>query len=183
MSPAQILPVHAETNTRSKYGEGYSIVFDASVIQSESNIPSEFIWPDEDQPSPDPPELDVPVIDLADFFSEDEAAISRASKLLNEACKKHGFFVVVNHGVKREIVAKAEKYMDLFFGMKLKEKQRAQRKVGESLGYTSSYTGRFNSNLPWKETFTFTYSGDPEKTNIVQKYIADTLGEDFTEFG
>ncbi|KAL8229758.1 hypothetical protein R6Q57_014658 [Mikania cordata] len=73
--------------------------------------------------------------------------------------------------------------MDLFFGMPLLEKQRAERKVGEYWGYASSFTNRFSSKLPWKETLSFRYSGEPQCSNLVQDYCLNVMGEDFRHFG
>ncbi|KAH7512822.1 hypothetical protein FEM48_Zijuj12G0130700 [Ziziphus jujuba var. spinosa] len=151
--------------------EGKGLVFDSSVLQHESNIPSQFIWPDHEKPGSNAPELEVPPIDLKGFLSGDSLAISNASRLVNEACRKHGFFHVVNHGVDPELIEKAHKYMDLFFGMKLSDKQKAQRKIGEHCGYASSFTGRFTSKLPWKETLSLRFCPDEQASNIVEDYI------------
>ncbi|XP_015886085.3 gibberellin 20 oxidase 1-D [Ziziphus jujuba] len=163
--------------------EDKGLVFDSSVLQHESNIPSQFIWPDHEKPGSDAPELEVPPIDLKGFLSGDSLAISNASWLVNEACRKHGFFHVVNHGVDPQLIEEAHKYMDLFFGMALSEKQKAQRKIGEHCGYASSFTGRFTSKLPWKETLSLRYCPDEQSSNIVEDYIVNVLGEDFRPFG
>ncbi|KAI8545253.1 hypothetical protein RHMOL_Rhmol07G0026900 [Rhododendron molle] len=75
--------------------------------------------------------------------------------------------------------------MDLFFGMSLPEKMRAQRKNGDHCGYASSFTGRFSSKLPWKETLSFGYCDDRDhrSLNMVEDYFLSKLGEDFTQFG
>ncbi|KAG0501364.1 hypothetical protein HPP92_001436 [Vanilla planifolia] len=65
--------------------------------------------------------------------------------------------------------------------MPLREKQRAQRKPEEICGYASSFTGRFSSKLPWKETLSFCFS--PSSPTIVLDYFVRTLGEDFRHFG
>ncbi|KAF3442264.1 hypothetical protein FNV43_RR16180 [Rhamnella rubrinervis] len=161
-----------------------SLVFDASILQHQIQVPSEFIWPDHEKPCPETPKLVVPPIDLKGFLSGDTMAISDASRLVNEACMKHGFFLIVNHGIDYELIEKAHKYMDLFFGMKLSEKQKAQRKLGEHCGYASSFTGRFFSKLPWKETLSLRYCpDDSNSSNIVEDYIVNVMGEDFREFG
>lgn len=157
------------------------LVFDASVLGSESHIPSQFIWPDHEKPCLDAPELVIPAIDLGALFSGDSLAVSKAAELVNEACKKHGFFLVVNHGVDPELIDKAHKYMDLFFGLQLSEKQKAQRKIGENYGYASSFVGRFSSKLPWKETLSFRYCPDGE--NMVEQYLLSVMGEDFRHLG
>ncbi|KAH7512826.1 hypothetical protein FEM48_Zijuj12G0131100 [Ziziphus jujuba var. spinosa] len=163
--------------------ENESVVFDSSILQNQSDIPSQFIWPNHERPSSEAPELVVPPIDLKGFLSGDISEVSSSCLLVNEACKKHGFFLVVNHGIDLQLVEKAHEYMDLFFGMKLSEKQKAQRKIGEHCGYASSFTGRFTSKLPWKETLSFRYCPDEHDSNIVEGYMVNVMGEDFRHFG
>lgn len=176
-------PPQFNTKTKAQNEENRPLVFDASILQFQSNIPLEFVWPDHEKPCSGPPELVIPPIDLKAFLSGDSLAISNAMEQVNLACKKHGFFLVVNHGIDSELVAKAHKYMDLFFGMKLSEKQRAQRKIGEHCGYASSFAGRFSSKLPWKETLSFRYCADEQFPNIVEDYFVNVMGEDFRQLG
>ncbi|KAI8545247.1 hypothetical protein RHMOL_Rhmol07G0026300 [Rhododendron molle] len=162
------------------------ISFDSSILRHEHNIPAQYIWPDNEKPSSDPsPELHVPPIDMGAFLSGDPVAVSNATRLVNEACKKHGFFQVINHGVSLELISEAHKNMDLFFGMSLPEKMRAERKNGDHCGYASSFTGRFSSKLPWKETLSFGYCDDHDhrSLNTVEDYFLSKLGDDFTQFG
>ncbi|XP_022734443.1 gibberellin 20 oxidase 1-D-like [Durio zibethinus] len=161
--------------------EHQPLVFDPSILGSESNIPSQFIWPDHEKPCLDAPELAIPTIDMRVILPGDTLAVSKVAELVNEACKKHGFFLVVNHGVDARLIDKAHQYMDLFFGLQLCEKQQAQRKPGESYGYASSFVGRFSSKLPWKETLSFRYC--PDTQNIVEQYLVSVMGEDFRHFG
>ncbi|KAI5345375.1 PREDICTED: gibberellin [Prunus dulcis] len=178
MPPPQHLP---PTNEAKNENEENPLVFDASVAQYQSSIPSKFIWPDHEKPCPEPPELPVPHIDMKGFLTGDTREVSNATCLVDEACRKHGFFLVVNHGVDSQLIAKAHEYMDLFFGMQLSQKQRAQRKTGDHCGYASSFIGRFSSKLPWKETLSFRYSADSHCS--VNDYFVNVMGEDFKEFG
>jgi gibberellin 20-oxidase len=73
--------------------------------------------------------------------------------------------------------------MNDFFEVPLSQKQRAQRKTGEHCGYASSFTGRFSSKLPWKETLSFQFSDEKNSPQIVKDYLCNTLGEDFEQFG
>ncbi|GAB4844407.1 hypothetical protein Ancab_037771 [Ancistrocladus abbreviatus] len=163
-------------------------VFDAAVIQHERTIPHQFIWPEGDRPGGDPPpKLDVPLIDIGGFLSGDPILVSKATQLVDEACKNHGFFLVANHGVDPRVLAKALELIDAFFGLPLSEKQRAAAiKFGSHCGYASSFVGRFTSKLPWKETLTLPYSAtvdDDSSSNSVEKYISNTMGDEFKEFG
>ncbi|KAF5732316.1 2-oxoglutarate and Fe(II)-dependent oxygenase superfamily protein isoform 2 [Tripterygium wilfordii] len=158
------------------------LVFDAKVLRHQTNIPQEFIWPEDEKPC-NAPELQVPLVDLSGFLSGDSASTMEASRLIGEACEKHGFFLVVNHGVNKTLINDAHNYMDYFFELPLVEKQRAQRKLGEHCGYASSFTGRFSSKLPWKETLSFRYSAEESEANIVQDYFVNKLGGDFAQLG
>ncbi|XP_022970165.1 gibberellin 20 oxidase 1-like isoform X1 [Cucurbita maxima] len=162
--------------------DGVPLVFDAAVLRHEQKIPKQFIWPDEDKPIGECPELEVPLIDLSGFVSGDKDSVGEAIRLVGEACQKHGFFLVVNHGVDSKLIAEAHKYMNEFFGLPLCEKQRAQRQAGEHCGYASSFTGRFSSKLPWKETLSFRFSADDSFPNLVLDYLSAKLGDQFVDF-
>ncbi|KAM7472134.1 hypothetical protein LguiA_010317 [Lonicera macranthoides] len=159
--------------------------FDSMLLQHQHNIPPQFIWPHHDTPLRDPhlPPLYVPPIDLHAFFSGDPLAVAELALLVDNACRKHGFFLVVNHGVNPKLIEEAHHYADLFFEMSLKEKMKAERKAGEYCGYASSFTNRFTSNLPWKETLSFRYSPEERNSNVVEDYFLDVMGEDFRQFG
>lgn len=158
------------------------LVFDAAVLSHQDEIPAQFIWPEEDKPRPDASEeLNVPLIDLKGFLSGDPESAAEVTRLVGEACESHGFFQVINHGIDPELLAESHRCVQSFFSMPLGEKQRAQRKPGESCGYTSSFTGRFSSKLPWKETLSFRF---PSSSSMdVLDYFIQTLGEDFRYFG
>ncbi|XP_022928903.1 gibberellin 20 oxidase 1-like isoform X1 [Cucurbita moschata] len=162
--------------------DGVPLVFDAAVLRHEQKIPKQFIWPDEDKPTGQCPELEVPLIDLSGFVSGDKDSVGEAIRLVGEACQKHGFFLVVNHGVDSKLIAEAHKYMNEFFELPLCEKQRAQRQAGEHCGYASSFTGRFSSKLPWKETLSFRFSADDSCPNLVLDYLSAKLGDQFVDF-
>lgn len=148
-----------------------------------SHIPPQFIWPDHEKPSSDPPELHAPLVDLGGFLAGEPAALAKAAELVGEQCRKHGFFIVVNHGVDADLIADAHRHMDDFFEQPLEEKKRAERKLGEHCGYASSFTGRFSSKLPWKETLSFEYSAEKGSSHIVEDYFCRTVGQDFAHLG
>ncbi|XP_076924105.1 gibberellin 20 oxidase 1-A-like [Bidens hawaiensis] len=159
-------------------------VFDGLVIQHETNIPQHFIWPDHEKPDfGKSKELEVPILELGDFLSGRSSSVKEVSSLINKACEKHGFFLVANHGVDETLISEAHECLDLFFKLSLSKKQRAQRRVGESYGYTSSFTGRFSSKLPWKETLSLKFLSDENSSHIVKDYIKNTMGEEFERIG
>ncbi|XP_022141149.1 gibberellin 20 oxidase 2-like [Momordica charantia] len=158
--------------------------FGGSVeFKAETVVPEKFIWPDEMKPEDSVPELHVPHIDMKKFLSGEEGAVEEAMRLVDEACRKHGFFVVVNHGVDMGIMRDLHKCMDEFFELPLDHKQKAQRKFGDSYGYASSFLGRFSTKLPWKETFSLRYLSNEDHSSAVHDYVCDTLGQEFSHHG
>ncbi|XP_043695665.1 gibberellin 20 oxidase 3-like [Telopea speciosissima] len=158
-----------------------SVVFDASVLQHEtniSNIPKEFIWPDDDKFSGEARELPVPIIDMGGFLSGDPVAVMEACKQVREACEKHGFFVIINHGIDDKQVDAVHMHLKRFFEMPLSEKKKARREFGDYIGYASSFTERFTTRLPWKETFSLHHVAE---SNSVEEYLVNVFGD--KEFG
>ncbi|KAK1392812.1 Gibberellin 20 oxidase 1 [Heracleum sosnowskyi] len=143
----------------------------------------QFIWPDHEKPCSNTPQLDVPLIDIGGFLSGDPIAAEKASNVVGQACREHGFFLVANHGVDGNLISDAHKFMDLFFDLPLNEKQKAQRKLGEHFGYASSFTGRFSSKLPWKETLSFEHSTQKMSSTMVEDYFTSALGQDYAKPG
>ncbi|MBA0714890.1 hypothetical protein Golax_013833 [Gossypium laxum] len=128
-----------------------------------------------------PSALDASILGSeSDMPSQDLSSLVPITTIVDKACKKHGVFMVVNHGVDPGLVDRAHRCVD-FFRMQLCEKQKAQRKIGENSGYSSGFVGRFSSKLPWKETLSFRYC--PDSPNIVEQYFVSVMGQDFRHFG
>ncbi|RLN40845.1 gibberellin 20 oxidase 1-D-like [Panicum miliaceum] len=156
------------------------LVFDAARLSGQADIPQQFLWPADESPTPAAAEeLPVPLIDLSGGAADAEVV-----RQVGEACELHGFFQVVNHGIDQALLAEAHRCMDAFFTLPLAEKQRAQRRQGESCGYASSFTGRFASKLPWKETLSFRYCSAAEAADGgVAAYFVEKLGEEYRHHG
>ncbi|WVZ61903.1 hypothetical protein U9M48_011711 [Paspalum notatum var. saurae] len=158
-----------------------AVVFDAEVLSREERIPAQFVWPAEERAPAGVEEMDIPVVDLGEFLRGGGAG--GLPRGVAEACERHGFFLVVNHGVDPALLAAAYSCCAAFYARPLAEKQRAQRRPGESHGYASSFTGRFSSMLPWKETLSFHCSDAPGAERAVADYFVTVLGEDYRHMG
>ncbi|CAA7029645.1 unnamed protein product [Microthlaspi erraticum] len=169
------------------FKENPSVIFDSTALNHQPDqIPQQFVWPDHDKPSTNVPILQVPIIDIAGFFSGDPFLVTEATRLVSEASKQHGFFLVTNHGVDERLLSNAYMLMDTFFKSSTFEKEKAQRKWGESSGYASSFVGRFETNLPWKETLSFLFTPEEKNENHAQNvndFVLKTMGEDYKDFG
>ncbi|CAN6924530.1 gibberellin 20 oxidase 4-like [Brassica napus] len=161
--------------------------FDSMVLYDQENqVPREFVWPDHQKPSPNVPILQVPLIDLAGFLSDDPFLVSEATRLVAEGAKQHGFFLVTNHGVDERLLSSAYTSMDKFFLSPTCEKQKALGEWRESWGYANSYFGKYKKNLPWKEMLSFSFSPEEKTDNhsqIVKDFIIEKMGDGYNDFG
>ncbi|KAJ7530171.1 hypothetical protein O6H91_15G082700 [Diphasiastrum complanatum] len=95
-------------------------------------------------------ELQPPVIDLSLMNSSRAEDRAYVEKRVADACRKDGFFQVINHGVPMEIIRKIESFGHEFFSLSVEEKEKFD------LGIYSGYEGRhkqFLTPAPWAESF------------------------------
>ncbi|KAF8013649.1 hypothetical protein BT93_I1495 [Corymbia citriodora subsp. variegata] len=105
----------------------------------------------------------IPLIDLAALagYSPSDGAVATSDAAMDglvaeigEACKKWGFFAVVNHGVAAEKRERLEREAREFFGQSLEEKKKVRRDEKRVAGY---YETEHTKNVrDWKEVFDFT---------------------------
>ncbi|XP_030522744.1 jasmonate-induced oxygenase 2-like [Rhodamnia argentea] len=105
----------------------------------------------------------IPLIDLTALTSyspSDGSAVAASTAVerlvaeIGDACKKWGFFAVVNHGVAVEKRERIEREAREFFGQGLEEKKKVRRDEKTALGY---YETEHTKNVrDWKEVFDFT---------------------------
>lgn len=157
-------------------------VFDSNVLQKQTNLPNQFVWPNGDLVHGTQEELNEPLVDLEGFLRGDEFAADHAADLVRTACLNHGFFQMINHGVDLDLIRAAHEEMDTIFGLPLNKKLSVWRKPGSLLGYSGAHADRYSSKLPWKETFSFGYresDDDAYSEPVVVDYFKSALGEDF----
>ncbi|MCO5575159.1 hypothetical protein L7F22_028956 [Adiantum nelumboides] len=153
------------------------LVFDPVLFSTIPSIPPAFIWPEaaHDQQATTPLHaqqfIEVPIIDLAQFH---ECSTSQAvADIAAQASTNIGFFHVVNHGVQQSLIDRVHAHTQGFFDQSLSTKQKACRIPGESFGYASSFTGRFSSRLPWKETMSLQPSPFSNISTLLEKVFGD----------
>ncbi|RDX95966.1 Gibberellin 20 oxidase 2, partial [Mucuna pruriens] len=142
-------------------------------------VPGQFIWSSKNLTKSSSEKLNTPLIDLK-AIKGDEAAMATAAKLVREACMKHGFFEVTNHGVDHDLIMAAYCEADSIFKLPLSKKLRAKQ---SKWGYSCAHAERFTSNLPWKEIFTYRYNYIPTSQSQVADFFISVLGEEFQHAG
>ncbi|CAL0330042.1 unnamed protein product [Lupinus luteus] len=165
-------------------GENNPILFDENFLQKLPQVPEKFQWPSSDLVETSVEDLNEPLIDIGVLQKGDEAAIAKAAALVRNACIKHGFFQVTNHGVNQDLISAAYEEVDTIFNLPLSKKLSAKIKPGLVEGYSGAHADRFTSKLPWKETFSFKYSYERnESESQAVDYFNRVLGEDMNRTG
>ncbi|CAH2070430.1 unnamed protein product [Thlaspi arvense] len=137
----------------------------------QSQIPNQFIWPDEEKPSIDTPELNVPLLDLSTQVSTPDA-----SRLIAEACTKHGFFLVINHGVSEKVF---QDYCDAMSSLSL----NIMELLGLSLGVNREYfRGFFEENDSIMRLNHYPLCAQPDLTLVAFKSLLTINGDPFSPF-
>ncbi|OIW17817.1 hypothetical protein TanjilG_02445 [Lupinus angustifolius] len=159
------------------------MIFDKHVLQQLEHIPKEYHWPSSDLVETSQEELNEPLIDIGVMMNGDEVSIAKAAELVRDACMKHGFFQVINHGVDQNLITEAYEGTKHIFNLPLSMKMVARNVRGELEGYSGAHVEKFSSKLPWKETFTWRYHHDDESESQVVEYFKSALGEEFQHIG
>jgi isopenicillin N synthase-like dioxygenase len=83
----------------------------------------------------------LPVVDLSPFFAQDDAGggVARATEAVREACRTHGFFRAVNHGVPADLMARALQLSAAFFALPDEEKAKVRPAEGSDAPLPAGY--------------------------------------------
>jgi gibberellin 3beta-dioxygenase len=125
------------------------LVFD---LGSAAGVPETHAWPGVNEyPSVESAGRDVvPVVDMG-------VACPDATRALARAADEWGVFLLVGHGVPREVAARAEEQVARLFVLPAPDKARAGRRPGEptATGYGRPPLALRFSKLMWSEGYTF----------------------------
>ncbi|CAL5029728.1 unnamed protein product [Urochloa decumbens] len=81
----------------------------------------------------------LPVVDLAPFLTGDDGGIASATEAVREACRTHGFFRAVNHGVPAELLSRALQLSAAFFALPDEEKAKVRPADGSKAPLPAGY--------------------------------------------
>lgn len=102
-------------------------------------------------------EANIPVIDMEGLYSGDAALRRRTASLIDEACREWGFFQVVNHGVRHELMERSRQSWRDFFQLPLEEKQKLANSPATYEGYGSRLGVGEGVSLDWSDYFFLNY--------------------------
>ncbi|TVU44224.1 hypothetical protein EJB05_03660 [Eragrostis curvula] len=106
----------------------------------------------------------VPVVDLGRLLHDPELYDEEAAKL-KSACEEWGFFQVVNHGVRDQVIDDVKENLKEFFQLPLEEKQAYAQKPGGIEGYGQAFVVSEEQKLDWSDMF-FLATQPPEYRDL-----------------
>ncbi|KAL2347218.1 hypothetical protein Fmac_001218 [Flemingia macrophylla] len=178
---ASTLVLYPASKPQEPQEEKEGLVFDSTNFQGD--MPKEFLWPSRDLVNTTLEELKEPLVDIGNMRSGDEGAIANVAELVRNACLKHGFFQVINHGVDPDLIDAAYQQLDSIFKLPIARKLSTKRKPGGVSGYSGAHADRYSSKLPWKETFSFLHSHQTISNSQIVDYFESVFGEDLKHTG
>ncbi|WCJ19889.1 2-oxoglutarate (2OG) and Fe(II)-dependent oxygenase superfamily protein [Euphorbia peplus] len=132
-----------------------------------SEIPTRYIKPPQDRPSVvefSPPNTNIPIIDLRGLFShedqdngEDDGVREAILEEILVACREWGFFQVINHGVKPELMDQSREAWREFFHLPMEEKQKFANSPKTYEGYGSRLGVEKGAILDWSDYYYLHY--------------------------
>ncbi len=129
--------------------------------------------------------MTIPVVDLAQFTSGEDALKQKFVKELGSAYEEVGFVAVKNHGVSNELIADLYKYVQQFFSLPLQKKREYEiPDLAGQRGYTSfGKEHAKGSDAPdLKEFFQFGQKLDGEKDYVPEEYPANVQVDEIASF-
>ncbi|XP_010558077.1 PREDICTED: flavonol synthase/flavanone 3-hydroxylase-like [Tarenaya hassleriana] len=128
-----------------------------------SDLPCRYIKPPSQRPNPEDASSDqqghanIPIVDLAGLFSDQTGHLQtdKTSILeeVSEACREWGFFQVLNHGVKPELMDAAREAWRGFFHLPMEIKQGYANSPKTYEGYGSRLGIEKGAILDWSDYY------------------------------
>ncbi|CAG7878893.1 unnamed protein product [Brassica rapa] len=121
-----------------------------------SSLPDRYIKPASQRPTTieeAPAATNIPIIDLEGLFSEDGSPDEAIMAQISEACREWGFFQVLNHGVRPELMDAARENWREFFHLPVNEKETYRNSPKTYEGYGSRLGVEKGAILDWSDYY------------------------------
>lgn len=121
-----------------------------------SSLPDRYIKPASQRPNMTedaPVATNIPIIDLEGLFSGEESSDDVIMARISEACREWGFFQVVNHGVRPELMDAARENWREFFHMPVNAKETYSNSPRTYEGYGSRLGVEKGASLDWSDYY------------------------------
>ncbi|CAG7890511.1 hypothetical protein IGI04_003743 [Brassica rapa subsp. trilocularis] len=153
-----------QENTKKGLGEKWPEPTVRVQSLAESNlatVPDRYIKPPSERPDqtiiinhqPKTAAINIPVVDLNSLFSGNKEERERMS----EACREFGFFQVINHGVRPELMEAAREAWRSFFNLPVEAKEVYSNSPSTYEGYGSRLGVEKGAILDWNDYYFLHY--------------------------
>ncbi|XP_057489282.1 protein SRG1-like [Actinidia eriantha] len=123
-----------------------------------ASIPNRFVRNKAERPSlssisPLSSSSTIPVVDLSKVVQGSRDEFHREISNLAVSCEEWGFFQVINHGIRLDLLESIEKVATDFFMLPLEEKQKYPMAPGTVQGYGQAFVFSEDQKLDWCNMF------------------------------
>ncbi|XP_044507642.1 jasmonate-induced oxygenase 2-like [Mangifera indica] len=125
-----------------------------------NKVPERYIKPSNERPSFSSninDNVNIPVIDLAGLFQDDQNVVAQILSQLSTACREWGFFQILNHGVRPELMDQARETWRQFFHAPMELKQAYANSPKTYEGYGSRLGVQKGAILDWSDYYFLHY--------------------------
>ncbi|KAL4565295.1 hypothetical protein LXL04_029383 [Taraxacum kok-saghyz] len=143
-------------------------------------IPNQYIKPQSERPCLYVKEMNIPVIDMTGLVISREETM----KQISEACRKWGFFQLVNHGVWTELVDRVRENWRKFFHERKEVKEKYANTPKTYEGYGSRLGVEKGAILDWSDYYYLNYlphshtkwpAHPPSLREVMEEYTKEIL--------
>ncbi|XP_022764520.1 protein SRG1-like [Durio zibethinus] len=147
------------------WGKSFLVPSVQEIVRNDSqSVPERYIQEQKDRPLISEnllASLEIPVIDFSLLAKGDEDEIQK----LDLACKEWGFFQIINHGVREEVLNKMKASVAAFFELPLEEKNKYAKAANEIQGYGQNFVVSEDQKLDWSDMI-YLITVPPENRNF-----------------
>ncbi|XP_031264187.1 probable 2-oxoglutarate-dependent dioxygenase At5g05600 [Pistacia vera] len=128
-----------------------------------NKIPERYIKPSTERPSFSSENnnidhnVNIPIIDLAGLFQDDQNVRAQIISQISMACREWGFFQILNHGVRPELMDQAREGWRQFFHAPMEVKQAYANSPKTYEGYGSRLGVEKGAILDWSDYYFLHY--------------------------
>ncbi|PWA62628.1 Isopenicillin N synthase [Artemisia annua] len=144
------------------------------------SIPDRYIKPQPERPSLSVNDMNIPIIDFNGLVTSPEATMKQISK----ACREWGFFQLVNHGVRTDLVDGVRETWREFFHEPMEVKQKYANSPKTYEGFGSRLGTEKDAILDWNDYYYLHYrppcntkwpDQPPSLREVMEEYTSEIL--------
>lgn len=152
-------------------------------------IPDRYVKPPSQRPSNiinssdhSSSDVNIPIIDLAGLYGDDQYVQTSTLNQISNACRQWGFFQVINHGIRHELMDQSRENWRQFFHLPMQLKQAYANSPKTYEGYGSRLGVEKGAILDWSDYYFLHYAPSSLKDHSKWPALPNSCREVIDEY-